>query len=329
MQTEFSVQTASVLVENLPHLLAPEASSSTWLQQPQVQAYFNFYGINFTQNFADVKHKFGYMDCAGFRIAVQRWSPLKARGTLVVVHGYYDHMGLYGKLIAHALAQNLAVLAFDLPGHGLSSGERVSIASFDRYTQVLDQVLAQLEGQLLAPLYGVGQSTGGAIWLDYLWSYEQPRQVNKKFARVAVFSPLVLPRGWHLGQFLYLLVKPFLRRMPRGPSHSSHDAEFNNFVDTQDPLQTHYLSVDWVGAMKAWDKKFRGYLPIDTPLLVVQGTEDLTVRWRYNLALIKMRLPNARISLLAGAGHQLVNESEHFRRDMFAQLDTYFFNEKS
>ena len=329
MSNKFSAETVPALLASLPHFLTPKANSAGWLMHPNVQAYLDFYHINFLREFADLDHTFGYMDCVGYRIAVQRWSPTQARGTLVVAHGYYDHMGLYGKLIAHALAQHLAVVAFDLPGHGLSSGERVSIASFDRYTQVLDQLLTQLDGQLLAPLYGVGQSTGGSIWLDYLWSYEQPRQAQKMFARVAVCAPLVLPKGWHLGQFLYLLVKPFLTRMPRGPSRSSHDAAFNNFVDKQDPLQTHYLSVNWVGAMKAWHKKFRSYPPIDSPLLVIQGTEDSTVRWRYKLGLIKARLPNAHISMLAGAGHQLVNESEHFRHDIFAQLDAYFFSDKS
>ncbi|MEB3734885.1 alpha/beta hydrolase [Halopseudomonas pachastrellae] len=50
------------------------------------------------------------------------------------------HMGLYRHLIQWGAGAAYAVLAFDLPGHGLSSGERASIDCFLRYQKVLDGV---------------------------------------------------------------------------------------------------------------------------------------------------------------------------------------------
>ncbi|WP_423811416.1 alpha/beta hydrolase, partial [Pseudomonas aeruginosa] len=41
-------------------------------------------------------------------------------GSLLLMHGYYDHMGLYRHVVDWALGMGFSVLACDLPGHGLS-----------------------------------------------------------------------------------------------------------------------------------------------------------------------------------------------------------------
>jgi alpha-beta hydrolase superfamily lysophospholipase len=317
------------LLQSMPPLAVDSAPESAWSAAAQVQAYLDFYQINFSRQDSQLVHKFGYLELAGFRVAVHLWLPQRSKGTLFVVHGYYDHVGLYGNAIAYGLAQSLAVVAFDLPGHGLSSGERNVIDNFNQYADVLDGVVnyVQSVAGIAQPFYGLGQSTGGAIWLNYLWRYEAARGVDKLFPRIALCAPLILPQGWKLGRYLYLLVKHFINKMPRGPSRSSHNPAFNDFVDNQDPLQTHYLSVRWVGAMKAWNAQFCQFIPRTDSLLVVQGNADLTVEWRYNLPLIQAKLPAARIHMLAGARHQLVNESEQLRAELFTQISAYFFTE--
>jgi alpha-beta hydrolase superfamily lysophospholipase len=318
------------LRQAMPLFSTVDTEARDWCCTQQVQAYLNFYQINFAQQYPALDHRFGYVDAAGFRIAVHLWQPPQPKGTLVVVHGYYDHVGLYGNAIAYGLERGLAVLAFDLPGHGLSSGEPISIDSFDQYADVLEAVMQCLQqgAGIIQPLYGLGQSTGGAVWLNYLWRYEAVRAANPWFARIALCSPLVLPQGWKLGRYLYLLVKHFIKRMPRGPSRSSHAAAFNDFVDHQDPLQAHYLSVHWVGAMKAWHEQFCRFAPLANSPVVIQGTADLTVEWRYNLPLIQAKLPAAQIYMIEGAGHQLVNEAERYQTELFAHISHYFFNEQ-
>ncbi len=76
--------------------------------------------------------------------------------------------------------------------------------------------------------------------------------------------------------------------------------------------------------MKAWDQQFRRFPPLEKSLLVVQGTEDLTVAWRYNLQQIKRALPNARIELIPDAGHQLVNERSDLRGQVFTAINRHF-----
>lgn len=292
-----------------------------------LQVYLDFYGINFAPTYEDVIHGFGAVDACGFRIATHYWLPQKPKGTLIVMHGYYDHVGIFGKAIQFGLDNDLAVLAFDLPGHGLSSGEQVAIASFDQYADVLHVLLSAAQQLLPSPYYALGQSTGGSVLLNYLWRYDAARAVPL-LQKIALCAPLVLPRGWrYSGRFVYTLVHRFIRRLPRGPSRSSHDADFNRFIDEQDCLQSRSLSVRWVGAMKAWDQQFRGFPPLDKSILVIQGTKDSTVAWRYNIQQIQRALPNAQIELIPSAGHQLVNEVEDLRATIFNAVNHHFFSD--
>lgn len=323
----FDAASRDLLMAQLPDITFDPKRDATWVVNPIVQAYLDFYRINFTQTLPAVEHGFGALDTGGFRIATHYWLPKTAKGTLIVMHGYYDHVGIFDKAIRFGLDNGLAVLAFDLPGHGLSSGERVAIDSFDQYADVLNAVLKAAQMLLPSPYYALGQSTGGSVLLNYLWRYDAARTAPL-LGRIALCAPLVLPRGWrYSGRFLYALVHRFIKRLPRGPSRSSHDADFNRFVDEQDCLQSPTLSVRWVGAMKAWDQQFRHFPSLDKSVLVIQGTEDVTVAWRYNLQQIQRALPNARLEMIPGAGHQLVNEADALRAPIFTAINRHFFGD--
>ena len=289
-----------------------------------LQSYYTSYGLDFAHRYPVLAPVMGKVSAAGFDIATQYWLPVQARGTLVVIHGYYDHVGIYNKVIAFALEHGLAVLAFDLPGHGLSSGERVAIDSFDQYGDVLNALLQQARHHLPTPFFALGQSTGGAVLLNYLWRFDANNE-PPLLERIALCAPLVIPRDWRKrGRLAYALLHRFLNYLPRGRSYSSHDPEFIRFIDEQDCLQSTQLSVRWVGAMKAWDETFRRWPPLARELLIIQGTEDQTVDWQYNLAQIRPRLPQAKIVMVEGAGHQLVNECPRFREQVFVTLRDYF-----
>ncbi|MCZ6709064.1 MAG: alpha/beta hydrolase, partial [Gammaproteobacteria bacterium] len=91
------------------------------------QAYLRHYGIHYAEQVPNLTHQFGMIDTGRHRLAVHLWTPPDSTGTALVIHGYYDHVGLYGHLIRHLIGRRLAVVALDLPGHGLSSGERATI----------------------------------------------------------------------------------------------------------------------------------------------------------------------------------------------------------
>ncbi len=136
----------------------------------------------------------GRFEVGGYELVSQVWWPEKAVATLFVFHGYYDHMGLYRHLIEWALEQKFAVIACDLPGHGLSSGERASIEDFAEYQATLQGLLAEAGTLgLPQPWHLCGQSTGGAIVVDHVLNQgaQSPAQ-----GQVILLSPLVRPRAW-------------------------------------------------------------------------------------------------------------------------------------
>jgi len=323
-----TLQNLNKLAQQLPELEFSLAKDCARSQSDIAQAYLNAYEINFAEEFAQVSHAFGCVSAMGFRIATHYWLPENPKGTLVVVHGYYDHVGVFDHPIRFALENNLAVLAFDLPGHGLSSGEPAVIDSFDEYGDVLAEILQQSAAIMPQPLYAVGQSTGCAVLLNYLWRYAE-RNAPEQFTKIALCSPLVLPRGWlgvHMGRYVYAVLRHFIGRIGRKFGKSSHDPVFNDFLHHEDPLQAKHLPLRWVGAMKQWHEMVLNVAPLQNPVLIVQGTDDLTVDWKYNLPLLQQKLPHAQIEYIAEAGHQLVNESDIYRQLVFTAIKNYFFN---
>lgn len=314
----------SQLSNDLPVLLFDGERDLAWALTSLPQAYLRTYGLDFAAEFDGLRHGFGRVDAAGFSIAAHYWLPVDPRATLVIVHGYYDHVGVFDKAIRFALQQHFAVLTFDLPGHGLSSGEQAAIDSFDQYGDVLHRLLERSTPLLPKPWHALGQSTGASVILNYVWRYEQPVSAPAALEKIALFAPLILPRGWRVGRFMFYIVRLFMVRMHRGSSRSSHDPVFTRFVETEDALQSKYLSLKWVGAMAQWHQFFLQAPPLLRPILVVQGTGDMTVAWRYNLKQIRKKLLGVKIQMIDDAGHQLINESPRYRDQLLAAVRAWF-----
>lgn len=312
------------LAQQLPSLNFVAENDGRWQDNPLAVAYASSYHIHFADDYPNIVHGFGKVDANGFRIATHYWLPQNAKGTLVINHGLYDHTGIYHHSIRFALEHQLAVLIFDLPGHGLSSGEPTEINSFDQYADVLATLLEKSQPLLPQPLYALSQSTGSAMMLNYLWRYAFRDATHPSFKKVVVCAPLVLGRGWNLGKFLYLLLRPWVTHLKRGISRNSHDPQFIRFITREDPLQAKALSLKWVGAMKAWHRQFCRFSAQQKEILIIQGSDDMTVDWRYNVPLIQSKLPNAKVVMIADARHQLVNESEPYRTQVFAEIEKYF-----
>ncbi len=286
---------------------------------PDEQLYLGHYKLDTLTEISRLEHRMGCFHSYGFQLACHYWLPENPKGTVFILHGYFDHVGLYGKLIRYLLAKNYAIVAIDLPGHGLSSGERISIDSFNRYVGIFAELLERSISHLPKPWTGVGQSTGGAILMNYLLDASLHRQQNL-LQRVVVLAPLVRPVQWWARKMIYLARRAFKSGLKRRFYASSHDQTFNEFVRMHDPLQDHLIPGVWMGARRQWGECFNKRPQSDFPLTVVQGDNDRTVSWRYNMKAISGRFPAANIELIRGARHQLVNEIPILREKIFAAM---------
>ncbi|MFP1681615.1 alpha/beta hydrolase [Alloalcanivorax sp. C16-1] len=286
------------------------------------QRYARYYGIDFDARLPELQHGFGYFEAAGHTISVHAWRPPAPRGTVLICHGYFDHVGLYRHIIGHVLQRGYAVLAYDLPGHGLSSGPRAAIDDFRIYREVLEQCLSLASNHFPRPWNVIGQSTGGAIIMDYLVHHGFDRDDNP-FANIILLAPLVRPFKWGTARWLHTLVKPFARSIKRVFTVNSGDPDFLDFLENKDPLQDRRLPARWVTALKRWLPGFEAADRVKISPVVIQGDQDETVDWRYNLKVIRAKFEDPDIHMLPGARHHLANERDEFRRKIFAIIDRY------
>ncbi len=280
--------------------------------------FCHFYGIEFSAHFPEAAYRAGTVSSCRYRLMVHRWMQPAARANLLLVHGYFDHSGLYGKLIAYGLSRGYNVVIFDLPGHGLSSGAPAEIDSFAEYAQGVQDVIAGagLPGEL--PLHAIGQSTGCAALT------ECARQQYWPFSRVAYLAPLLHPASWGLVRLGSRLLSPFTNSIARHFNHNSSDAEFLAFI-RRDPLQSRRIPLGWISALRQWLQSLPTG-PLEAgPLLMIQGREDTTVDWRYNIPELLKLFPGSESFYLPDAGHQLANESVELRELYFAALDQWFW----
>lgn len=280
--------------------------------------YLDFYSLPTT-----AESRFGWLQLQQYRIWTQAFRP-QARleqGTLLHLHGYYDHGASYPSLQQLALERGYAYLTVDLPGHGLSSGERASILSFDVYSQLLGLLLEQLEQQNFPrPWLLSGFSTGGAIALEHLLD-------GSRFERMALIAPLIRPVGWKAIRRWLWLVRLFVRQLPRKFRANSNDEAYLAFAHDKDPLQPMQLPLRWVSALARWVPRIERAAPVAAAPLILQGDEDTTVDWQYNLSVLHRLVPRARIELVEQGAHQLLNEAERQRSQVLDWLGLWLDGE--
>ncbi|WP_423894092.1 alpha/beta hydrolase [Candidatus Pelagadaptatus aseana] len=287
-----------------------------FVDDPLVQSYLNHYRINFSRELDGVSHNFGYFQAPEFKLACHIWRPgVTVKGTIIFKHGYTDNVGLMQHALRAFLCDGWAVVAFDLPGHGLSSGKIGCIGSFDQYRACLDRCLKLARGNLPKPWNGAGQSTGGAIWFNYLRQHDSDSEVNT----VVMFAPLVRILNWHRLKFLFPILRHVTSLRPRVFSKNSNDPEFLAFVKNHDLMQPPGTPMRWVAAMRDNIDAFMSAPKSDRPLKIISGDCDRTVDADWNLNVIKEKFPQADITVIPGVRHQVVNESESLRHKIFTE----------
>lgn len=277
--------------------------------------FCQYYDIDFGEHLAGVHHLIGNVNSGDYKLAVHQWVNESATRNLLVVHGFLDHTGLFSHLIEYGLRHNCNVVCFDLPGHGLSTGEPTTIDDFGQYSQAIADVLAAVDAPDL-PWWAMAQSTGCAALMDFATKYPWP------FSATVLLAPLIRPAAWNRMRVSHALLNRFIKTVKRTFVVNSGDADFLAFLRS-DPLQSQRISIKWVGALRRW---LAGLVFEDLgvgPVLVVQGEADGTVDWQYNMAHITTLFPDSELEYLAGAGHQLANETLECRNQYLAKVGMF------
>lgn len=313
----FSSEDAIRLRNSLPAMDFRNLQPSSKLQQ----SYCDYYGLNFGDSQHTVSHHIGTLTGGEFQLVCQYYQlPIEVqRGTIFMLHGYFDHVGLYGHLISHCLLSGYSVVTFDLPGHGLSSGVQASISSFGQYSAALLDCMELARAEVNFPWILIGQSTGAAVIVDALLEHQLAARFD--IDKYILLAPLLRPRGWFRSNMLFQATRWFLHSTPRKFSKNSHDEEFLKFLQYNDALQSRILQKDWVIAMIDFQRRFARSRAGKQALHIIQGSADGTVDWQFNIKQIVAKFPTSKTYMVSDAGHHLVNESKPFRERVFSIID--------
>ncbi len=283
-------------------------------------AYCNWYSLDRVAQSAKAQHYAYRVSALEYDLVEQRFRLPNARFNVFLIHGYTDHAGIYGPAIEYWLSRGANVTIIDNIGHGLSSGDRANIETFDHYMQVIASRLDHWSREASLPLVLQGQSMGGAI----LHTLLQSPTVQEYTALAIANNPLVFPTNWHLVKKKWRIGRWFKRSVVRTFTESSNDASYLEFVREKDVLQPKITPLKWVGAMLRWIDAFLKIAPVTySPHIIFQGTDDQTVDGPEGVRVLKQKFRDADIVEITGARHHLVNESEAIRKLVATHIDRH------
>ncbi len=178
-------------------------------------------------------------------------SASEARGTILWVHGYAEHSGRYLPIIEYLLERGWHSVAWDLRGHGRSTGRRGYISDIEEYLADLTAVWTHWHERIPEPVVLFGHSLGGLIALRYRQKYSalwKPRLT-------IISAPLIqlkvkVPRYKRILAQIAAQFFPTLS-LPSGlrPTDLTHDpAEAHAYAT--DPLVFKIATAGWFAAIQ-------------------------------------------------------------------------------
>lgn len=217
--------------------------------------------------------------------------------SIVILHGWGLHGGVYGELKKLLEKEGFKVFIPDLPGFG-KEPLRSQTMMFDDYVSFVDEFLKSKK--IVKPII-VGHSFGGRVALKYAFKY--PERVNKLvLAGTPVIRSRVFKRkisrifsiaGGQLFRFLPKTTKDFLRKLLY-----SLVGEWDYYK--AGPLKQVFkniISEDLVSYAKN----------VKIPVLLVWGENDRVVPVSDMKKIVKI-IPHATFLIVKDAGHKLPYE---------------------
>jgi alpha-beta hydrolase superfamily lysophospholipase len=231
-----------------------------------------------------------------------------------VIHGYILHSAILVDLYRMLLDERLVVVAYDLPGHGLSDGAMCDIGDFDEYAQITEDVFNAVHEDCPGPYYLLGHSTGGASVISTMIS----RQTA--FRRFILVSPLIKSAFYGFSQFARTVIGWAVKSVPAVQRKElSHDPAYLDFIDNRDPLRATEIPLSWVRALDEYNNRLISLnRTFDYDAVVIQGNKDVVLEWENNIEMLKKLFPNGKIHIIENGYHDLLSEAREYRDQVYS-----------
>jgi alpha-beta hydrolase superfamily lysophospholipase len=272
-----------------------------------------FVGERLEKRLQEMKHEEGFLEGSkGSKLYYQKWLPSGSPDSILVfVHGLGDHSGRHENLVEAVVTESKALYAFDLRGHGRSSGQRGHIDSWDDFREDVAAFLHLVrEEQPDKPVFLMGHSLGGIIVLEFV--LRQPPGLTGVIASSAAIGEASIP-PWKMA-----LARFISRVWPNFTMKQSWDQEISRdrkVVEESkaDPLTHSYGSVRLASEytdVLDWTRSHAGQLEL--PLLLLHGKADAVVPPRSSRSFLQEAGSRDKtLKEYDGALHELDNDVGH------------------
>ena len=245
----------------------------------------------------------------GTGLAGFHWPAPQARAAVLLQHGLSEYseryVDQYHALIPHLQEQGYHVYAFDLEGHGRSSGVR---GATDVETSVRHHLAARERlSSLGLPLFLMGHSLGGLVTATSV--LERPVGI----AGVILSSPALLVEAGAIRKTLARWLSRIFPHCPVGHLDPSGLSRVREKVEAslQDPLKFHGALKARMAAsiLRVSEANWRRYGEWNVPVLVVHGTADRYTSVEGSRRFIDaVKLADKTLLIEEGGYHELLND---------------------
>ena len=262
-----------------------------------------------------------------FTLFETTWLCEKAKGVVIITHGVAEHSGRYEHVAQSLVEGGYTVVAFDLRGHGKSSGKRNYINSFQDHLNDLGTVIIRAKASFPnLPIFLFGHSMGGGIVT--LFTIERHPDVKG----ILLSGPTVKVSD-DISPFLQKvsgLLSALLPKLPVITLESADICKDPKVVEAydNDPLNYRGGILARTGAeiLKATKTITARVSEISIPMLIMHGTSDKLAdvsgsKMLYEQASSKDKT----LKLYEGLYHEILNEPEQdqVKADILAWLDAH------
>jgi alpha-beta hydrolase superfamily lysophospholipase len=220
-----------------------------------------------------------------FSLTVRPRDPAHERARLAIVHGYGDHAGRYEEFMTWLAARGGGCHAFDLRGHGRSSGRRAFVREWEEYLDDLDALLEEHDlrdrggagSERPLPVFVLGHSHGGLVVAAAGVRHRLERHNIRGVILSAPYlvNALPVPRHKVLAAHVANVLAPWLR-IPSGVRPEMMSSDDDRVADSRkDPLALRVATPRWYLTHRPVQAEVLSRAAEMTlPLLVLRGDAD-------------------------------------------------------
>ncbi|MBA2565207.1 MAG: alpha/beta hydrolase [Gemmatimonadetes bacterium] len=217
-----------------------------------------------------------YFKAGSERLCFRAWEAATARGVVVLLHGIGEHSGRQARLGRALGDAGFSALAFDLRGHGRSSGRRGHVERFEDHVDDLS-VFWRIVGDQgrPGPRFLLGRSLGGLVALHFLLRDRPPGVAGLILASPALRLRLKPGRARLAAGRLLDRVLPGIG-LPHDihPRQLTHDASLAREYANDPLVQRRSSARSYLELLSAMESARARAAAVETPLLVLAGGED-------------------------------------------------------